>query len=234
MSSAVLPRLLFAGAFGALCLAAAACTSSPAGTSAGATSASVPAVGGSPGATAALGASASTSAPSVSRYENLPTGWKTFSSWDTKLVTMAGAKATVIDRLGGAEDPGDSILGRDWTAPGFRELSFSVGEDANHVPTSISCFVDGYNPGDAGVDSAIKELFRQCASADFPGADTAEAEQWTLGKLANFLQDQRKAPHVSAGGSTSEFGDGRYVMGAGYLPEYGLSVQIYIQGLEVR
>jgi hypothetical protein len=60
------------------------------------------------------------------------------------------------------------------------------------------------------------------------------AEQWMLGNLANFLQHQRKAPHASAGISIKEFGDGRYGMGTGYLPAYGLDVSIHIAGLQVR
>ena len=238
MGSSVLPRLLFAGACVGLCVAAAGCTSSPVGTAGGVVSTAVPAVGGSPTATAAPGASAGTSTStgvlSVPHYKNLPTGWKTFSSWDAKLVTMAGPKATVIDRPDGSEEPGVTIVGRDWTAPGLRELSFSVSEDEKHNPTTISCGVSGYNPGDAGADSAIEELFRQCVSADFPSAETAEAEQWMLGNLANFFERQRKAPHASAGTSIKEFGDGRYAMGTGYLAAYGLVVSINILGLEVR
>lgn len=238
MGSSLLPRLLFAGACAGLCLAAAACTSSSAGTAGGPAAASVPAVGGSASATATLGASArasrSTGAPLVPHYRNLPTGWKTYSSWAAKLVTMAGPKATVIDRHGGAEDPPGSVVGRDWTAPGFRELSFSVGEDEKHTPTAVQCFVDGYNPANARTDPAIEALFRHCVVADFPGADTAEAEQWMQGNLAKFLADQRKAPHASAGTSVKEFGDGHYAMGAGYIPQYGLSVSIDIQGLEVH
>jgi hypothetical protein len=170
----------------------------------------------------------------VPHYKNLPTGWKTFSSWDAKLVTMAGAKATVIDRPDGSEDPGVTIVGRDWTAPGLGELSFSVSEDEDRNPTTISCGVNGYNPGNAGADSAIEELFRQCVSADFPGADTTEADQWMLGNLANFFEHQRKAPHASAGTAVKEFGDGHYAMGTGYIPAYGLLVSTYIEGLEVR
>jgi len=238
VGSSLLPRLLFAGACLGLCLAAAGCTSSSAGTAGGVASTAVPSAGGSPTATAALGASAaastSTGAPSVPHYKNLPTGWKTFSSWDAKLATMAGANAKAIVLHGGAEDPGEITVGRDWAAPGFRELSFSIGEDKNHTPTTIACFADGYNAGNAEADSAIEELFRQCASADFPGADTTRSEQWMLGALANFFEKERKAPDVSAGTSIKEFGDGRYGIGAGYIPGYGLSIELSIQGLAVR
>jgi hypothetical protein len=147
---------------------------------------------------------------------------------------MAGAKATVTDLPGGSEDPGVTTVGREWTAPGFRELSFAVGEDEKRTPITIQCFADGYSAGDAGADSAIRELFRQCVSADFPGADTAAAEQWMLARLTSFLEDQHKAPHANAGPAVNEFGDGRYAMGAGYIPAYGLSVSISIRGLEVR
>ena len=238
MGSPVLPRLLFAGACIGLCVAAVGCTSSPVGTAGGVVSTAVPAVGGSPTATGALGASAGTSTstgvPSVPHYKNLPTGWKTFSSWNAKLVTMAGPKATVIDLHDGSEDPGVTVMGRDWTAPGSPDLSFSVAEDENRIPIAIDCSADKYNPADAGADSAIEELFRQCVSAEFPGTDTTAAEQWMLGNLANFLQHQRKAPHASAGTSIKEFGDGRYGMGTGYIPAYGLDVSIHIAGLEVR
>lgn len=238
MGSSVLPRLLIAAACGSLCLAVAACTSSSAGAAGGAAAAPAPAVGGSSTATASPGASAGTStgagAPLVPRYKNLPTGWTTYSSWEAKLVTMAGPKATVIDRTYGSDDPGVTLVGRDWTAPGFRELSFSVGEDGNRTPTGINCSADGYDPADAGAESAIDELFRQCVSAGFPGAGTVKAEQWAMGNLAKFFKEQRKAPHASAGTSIKEFGDGRYGMGAGYIAEFGLSVSLRIQGLEVR
>jgi hypothetical protein len=147
---------------------------------------------------------------------------------------MAGAKATVIDRPDGSLDPGVTIEGRDWTAPRLQELNFAVSEDKHHSPTTISCGVSGYNPGDAGADSTIEVLFRQCVSADFPGAETAEAEQWMLGNLANFFERQRKAPYAFAGTSIKEFSDGRYAMGTGYLPPYGLDVSLRIGGLEVR
>jgi hypothetical protein len=140
----------------------------------------------------------------------------------------------VIDRPDGSLDPGVTIEGRDWTAPALQELNFAVSEDEHHNPTTISCAVSGYNPEDARADSAIERLFRQCVSADFPGAETAAAEQWMLGNLANFLERQRKAPHAFAGTSIKEFSDGRYVMGTGYLPPYGLDVSLHIGGLEVR
>lgn len=238
MGSSALPTLLFAGACLGLCVAAAGCTSSSAGTAGGVASTAAPSVGGSPTGTTAPGASAGTSAntgaASVPHYQNLPTGWKTFSSWDAKLVTMAGANAKAIVLHGGAEDPGEITVGRDWAAPGFRELSFSIGEDKNHTPTSIFCGADGYNAGNAEADSAIEELFRQCASADFPGADTTGPEQWILGTLANFLEKERKAPDASAGTSAKEFGDGHYGIGAGYIPAYGLTIELYILGLPVR
>ena len=238
MGLSLLPRLLFADACLGLCLATAACTSSSAGTAGGVAATAVPSVGGSATATAALGASAaaspSTGAPSVPHYKNLPTGWKTFSSWDAKMVTMAGANAKVIDLPGGADDPGDRTVGRDWAAPGFRELAFSIGEDKNHTPITISCFADGYNAGNAEADSAIEELFRQCASADFPGAETTEPQQWIQETLANFFEKERKAPHASADPSIEEFGDGRYGIGAGYLPTYGLTIELNILGLAVH
>jgi hypothetical protein len=127
---------------------------------------------------------------------------------------------------------GEDEKGLTWVEPGFRDLSFGVAEDLSHTPTLISCSADGYNPGDAGADSAIEELFRQCASADFPGADTTVAEQWMLGNLANFFEEQRKAPHARAGSSIKEIGEGRYLMETGYLPPYGLEVILNIEGLE--
>jgi hypothetical protein len=147
---------------------------------------------------------------------------------------MAGPKATVIDLHDGSDDPGVTVVGRDWTAPGSPDLSFSFSEDKNHIPIAIDCAADKYNAAAPGADSAIEELFRQCVSADFPGTDTTAAEQWMLGNLADFLEHQRKAPHASAGTSIKEFGDGRYVMGTGYLPAYGLDVSIHISGLEFR
>lgn len=238
MGSSLLPRVLLAGACAGLCLATAACTTSSAGTAGGVAPAAVPAAAGSPTSTAAsgasTGASASTSAPMGPQYKNLPTDWKTFSSWDAKLVTMAGPKARVTDRHGGAEDPNEIDVDRDWAAPGSGELTFALTEDEHHAPTSIDCYANNYNPGNSGTVAAIRELFRQCASADFPGADTAAAEQWTLRNLTNFFEHQRTAPHARAGTAIKEFGDGRYVLGTGYLPADGLDVTIYIRGLEVR
>lgn len=238
MGSSALPKLLFAAGCLGLCLAAAGCTSSSAGTAGGVASTAVPSAGGPPTATTAPGASAGTSAntgaASVPHLANLPTGWKTFSTWDAKMVAMAGAnaKATVVHD--GAEDPGAMSVGSEWTAPGFGELSFSVGEDKNHTPTSIFCGADGYNAGNAEADSAIEELFHQCVSADFPGADTTGPEQWIQGALASFFEKERQAPNASGDTSAKEFGDGHYGIGAGYTPAHGLSIELIILGPFVR
>ena len=242
MGSSALPRLLFAGVCLGLCLAAAGCRSSSARTADGVAPTAVPSSSGSPTATSALGASlaaptgtdAPSAPPSVPHYKNLPTGWKTFSSWDAKMVAMAGpnAKANVVHD--GAEDPGAMSVGSEWAAPGFGELSFSVGEDKNHTPTSIFCGADGYNAGNAEADSAIEKLFRQCVSADFPGADTAGPEQWIQGALASFFEKERQAPNAGGDTSAKEFGDGHYGIGAGYTPAYGLSIELIILGPFVR
>ena len=123
-------------------------------------------------------------------------------------------------------------VGSEWAAPGFRELAFGIGEDSSHTPVTLQCFADGYNAGNAEADSAIEALFRQCASAGFPGADPTESEQWVQGTLANFLEKERKAPHAGVT-AVKEFGDGRYGIGAGYLPTYGLTIELDILGLRV-
>jgi hypothetical protein len=236
-------RLLFTATCGILGLACTACSSSSPGTGDSAAAYATPSPGPASASSPAPDSGSSSSRTVVPvtsplpAFKNLPAGWHSFDSWTKRVAELAGPKVVASS---GLEDPGNPQNGyvASWTwsaaSTGGQTMAIVVYEDTHKNPIQIRCALGGPDPSSASVAATARSLFSLCASADFPGADTAAAQRWMPGRLATVMAAQRRDPKSAVYVGIYPFGGAVYRLGGDYTPEDGLSLFLQIEGPVIR